>query len=121
MLYFLVIPPCVETEEWLVAGATVSPSCPGLMEFALGRAADTWCVTVLSEATRKNTTQHLFHLRVSILVERLPKQSPERGGSFLEISSESVVCQSAQAVSMWSALSPVFVMRHAETSGGYSA
>lgn len=101
MLCFLVMPTCVEAEEWLVvAGAAVSPSCPGLMEFALGRAADTWCVTVLSEATRKNTTQHLFHCELSILVERLPKRSPENEVSFLEISSKSVVRQSALAVSV---------------------
>lgn len=118
------MPPCAESEEWLVAGATVSPSCPGLMELALGRAADTWCVTVLSEATRKNTTQHLLHFRVSILVERLPKRSPERGESFVELSSQNAVGQSAQAVSMCCALSPVFVsagMRHAEALDGYSA
>lgn len=69
----MVMPLCAAEAERLVAGVAVSPSRPSLMEFALGRAADTWVVPVLSEATRKNTTQHLFHFNASILEKRIPK------------------------------------------------
>lgn len=66
MLYFLVIPLWAVAERF-VAGVGDSSDRAGLMEFALGRASDTWDVPVLSVATRNITTQHLFHVDMSIL------------------------------------------------------
>lgn len=66
MLCFFVIP-LWTTAEWFVAGVGVSPNRAGLMEFAFGRASDTWDVPVLSAATRNIKTQHLFRVETSIL------------------------------------------------------
>lgn len=73
MLYFLVILLCTVVERF-VAGVGVSSNRTGLMEFAFGRASDTWDVPVFSVATRNITTQHLFQVKTSILgKKKLPK------------------------------------------------
>lgn len=66
MLYFLVILLWTVVERF-VAGVGVSSNRTGLMEFAFGRASDTWDVPVFSVATRNITTQHLFQVKTSIL------------------------------------------------------
>lgn len=68
MLCFLVVPGWTAVVLF-VAGVVVSPSTAGLMEFALGRASDTWDVPVLSAATRSTTRQQLFHVMAGILVQ----------------------------------------------------
>lgn len=77
MLYFLVVPLWTVTEPF-VAGVGVSSNRAGLMEFAFGRASDTWDVPVFSVATRNITTQHLFHVKTSILGEKKNTEIPKR-------------------------------------------
>lgn len=62
MLCFL-----VTVADRLVAGVGISSNWPGLMEFAFGRASDTWDVPVLSAVTRNTTTQYLFQAETTIL------------------------------------------------------
>lgn len=60
--------------ERFVAGVGVSSDRTGLMEFAFGRASDTWDVPVFSVATRNITAQHLFQVERSILENKKRKK-----------------------------------------------
>lgn len=77
MLYFLVILLWTVVERF-VAGVGVSSNRTGLMEFAFGRASDTWDVPVFSVATRNITTQHLFQVKTSILGKKKITEIPPK-------------------------------------------
>lgn len=77
MLYFLGIPLWTVVERF-VAGVGVSSDKAGLMEFAFGRASDTWDVPVFSVATRNTRTQHLFQVKTSILEKRKNTDIPKK-------------------------------------------
>lgn len=79
MLCFFVTPLWAAADRF-VAGVGVSSNRDGLMEFAFGRASDTWDVPVRRAATRNITTQHLFHVETSILEKKkteIPKTKKE--------------------------------------------